>query len=133
MSLSNATEQALAQYMFEGTNPAWHSATELDIHLHTADPTDAGASTASEATYTGYAIKTVNRASSDWSYSSGETNDNLIQFDPCSGGSNTLTHWSVTPEGSTVVLVAGELTTPLNVSTGVTPQFPATDITVVFD
>lgn len=134
MSLSNATETALAQYIFEGTNPSWHAATELDLHLHTADPGEAGTSATSEATYTSYALVTVDRAGTDWTTSGNTvTNDALIQFPQCTGGSNTLTHWSVTPQGSTTILVSGDITTPLNVSTGITPQFAATDLGVVFD
>jgi hypothetical protein len=52
MSLSNATETALAQYIFEGTNPSWHGATQLDLHLHKADPGEAGTSATNEADYT---------------------------------------------------------------------------------
>lgn len=134
MSLSNATETALAQYIFEGTNPSWHAATELDLHLHTADPGEAGTSATSEATYTSYALVTVDRAGTDWTTSGNTvTNDALIQFPQCTGGSNTLTHWSVTPQGSTTILVSGDITTPLSVSTGITPQFAATDLGVVFD
>ncbi len=40
--------------------------TEFDIHLHTADPGEAGASTANEATYTSYAVVTVNRSAAVW-------------------------------------------------------------------
>lgn len=38
MSKSNATETSLLEYIFTATNPSWHAATDLDIHLHTADP-----------------------------------------------------------------------------------------------
>jgi hypothetical protein len=134
MSLSNATETALAQYIFEGTNPSWHGATQLDLHLHKADPGEAGTSATNEADYTNYALVTVARSGTDWTTSGNTvTNDSLIQFPQCTGGSNTLTHWSVTPNGSTTILVSGSITTPLNISTGITPQFAASDIGVVFD
>ena len=38
MSKRNATETSLLEYIFTATNPSWHAATDLDIHLHTADP-----------------------------------------------------------------------------------------------
>jgi|JI102314A2RNA_FD_contig_111_58714_length_11655_multi_3_in_0_out_0_17 hypothetical protein len=134
MSISNATETALLAYIFEGTAPAWAAATELDIHLHTADPGEAGNSTTSEATYTGYALVTVNRSGASWTTSGDTTtNDALIQFPQCSGGSNTITHLSITPEGSTTILFSGALTSSIAVSSGIQPQIAATALDIVLD
>jgi len=134
MSLSTTAETALAAYIFEGTTPWWDSATDFDIHLHTADPGEAGATTASEATYTSYAVINVARSGSAWTTSGNTvTNDSLLQAPQCTGGSNTLTHWSISTDGDTRIIVSGEITTPLNVSTGITPQFAASDLGVVFD
>ena len=90
MSKSNATETDVLAYIFTGVAPSWDAATELDIHLHTADPGEAGISTTSEATYTSYAAVTVDRAATDWTVS-GDTvsNDNLIQFPQCTRGRRT--------------------------------------------
>ena len=123
MSKSNATETDVLAYIFTGVAPSWDTATELDIHLHTADPGEAGISTTSEATYTSYAAVTVDRAATDWTVS-GDTvsNDNLIQFPQCTGGSNTITHISVTPAGSTQILYSGALNSSLAVSNGIQPQ-----------
>lgn len=126
MSKSNATETAVLSYIFTATAPSWAAATELDIHLHTADPGEAGVSTTSEATYGGYALVTVNRATSDWTVTDDTaTNDNLIQFPQCASGSNTITHVSITPEGSTTILYSGALSSSLSVSAGIQPQFAA--------
>lgn len=126
MSKSDATETALLSYIFTATAPAWAAATELDIHLHTADPGEAGVSTTSEATYTSYALVTVNRSTADWTVTGDTaTNDNLIQFPQCSGGSNTITHVSITPQGSTTILYSGALSSSLSVSSGIQPQFAA--------
>lgn len=126
MSKSNATETAVLSYIFTATAPSWAAATELDIHLHTADPGEAGVSTTSEATYGGYALVTVNRATSDWTVTDDTaTNDNLIQFPQCTSGSNTITHVSITPEGSTTILYSGALSSSLSVSAGIQPQFAA--------
>lgn len=131
MSKSNATETAILSYIFEGTNPSWHSATQLDIHLHTADPGEAGASTASEATYGGYAVVTVARSGSAWTVTGDTaTNDSLIQFPQCTSGSNTITHVSITPNASTVILYKGALSSSLSVSTGIQPQFAAGDLDI---
>lgn len=126
MSKSDATETALLSYIFTATAPAWAAATELDIHLHTADPGEAGVSTTSEATYTSYALVTVNRTTADWTVTGDTaTNDNLIQFPQCSGGTNTITHVSITPQGSTTILYSGALSSSLSVSSGIQPQFAA--------
>jgi hypothetical protein len=126
VSKSNATETAILSYIFTATSPAWAAATDLDIHLHTADPGEAGISTTSEATYTSYAAVTVPRNATDWTVSGNTvTNDNLIQFPQCTGGSNTITHVSITPAGSTTILYSGALNSALSVSNGIQPQFAA--------
>ena len=126
MSKSNATETDVLAYIFTGTAPAWAAATDLDIHLHVADPGEAGLSTTSPATYTSYAPVTVSRSGSAWTVA-GDTvsNDNLIQFPQCTGGSNTITHISVTPSGSTQILYSGALNSSLAVSNGIQPQLAA--------
>ncbi len=69
MSKSNATETDLLNLVFKATALPWAAATQLDLHLHTADPGEAGISTTSEATYTGYAAVTVARTGSAWTVS----------------------------------------------------------------
>lgn len=134
MSKSNATETALLEYIFTAVNPSWHAATELDVHLHTADPGEAGNSTTNEATYGSYALVTIDRAATDWTVSGNTaTTDNLIQFPQCTSGTNTITHVSITPQGSTVILYSGALSSSLSVSTGIQPQFAAGDIDCVED
>lgn len=134
MSFSNATETTLSAKIFTATAIPWDAATEFDIHLHTADPGEAGASTASEATYTSYAVATVNRNATDWTVSGGvTTNDNLIQFPQCTGGSNTITHVSITPQGSTEIIVSGALNSSVSVSSGIQPQFAASALSITID
>ena len=134
MSLSNTAETALASYIFEGTAPWWDSATDFDIHLHTADPGEAGATTTSEATYTSYGVINIARDGASWTVAGDTvTNATLLQAPSCTGGSNTLTHGSISTDGDTRIIVSGTITTPLSVSTGITPQFAASDLGVVFD
>ena len=131
MSKSNATETALLSYIFTATAPAWAAATELDIHLHTADPTDSGTSASSVPTYGGYAAVTVNRTTADWTVTGDTcTNDNLIQFPQAVSGSDTITHVSITPEGDTTILYSGALSSSLAVSTGIQPQFAPGDLDI---
>jgi hypothetical protein len=42
MSKSNATEGDFLAKVFTATALPWDAATELDVHLHTADPGEAG-------------------------------------------------------------------------------------------
>ena len=44
MSISNATETPLLAFIFEATATAWAAATNLNVHLHVADPGEAGTS-----------------------------------------------------------------------------------------
>lgn len=126
MSKSNATETSVLSYIFTAVAPSWAAATDLDIHLHTADPGEAGNSTTSEATYGSYALVTVSRAISAWTVTGDTvTNDNLIQFPQCTSGTNTITHVSVTPSSSTEILYSGALSSSLSVSSGIQPQFAA--------
>ncbi len=134
MSKSNATESDFLSLAFTATALSWAAATELDIHLHTADPGEAGISTTSEATYTSYAAVTVDRAATDWTVTGNTaTNDNLIQFPQCTGGSNTITHVSITPNGSTQILYSGALNSSLAVSNGIQPQFAAGALSITED
>ena len=134
MSFSNATETTIAAKLFTGTAISWDAATELDIHLHTADPGEAGNSSTSEATYTSYAAVSVNRSTADWTVTGNTTtNDNLIQFPQATGGTNTITHVSITPKSSTEIIVSGALSSSLAVSNGIQPQFAASSLQIVLD
>lgn len=134
MSFSNATETTLSAKIFTATAISWDAATELDIHLHTADPGEGGTSATNEATYTSYALVTVDRAATDWTVAGGvTTNDNLIQFPQCTGGTNTITHVSITPQGSTEIIVSGALNASVAVSNGIQPQFAATALSITID
>ncbi len=136
MSKSNATESDFLALTFTATALPWAAATDLDIHLHTADPGEAGISTTSEATYTSYAAVTVTRSTSDWTVTGNTvTNDNLIQFPQCTGGSNTITHVSIgtLSSGAGQILVSGALSSSLSVSTGIQPQFSAGALVFTLD
>ncbi len=131
MSKSNATETDFLNLTFKATALPWAAATQLDIHLHTADPGEAGTSATSEATYTSYAAVTVSRSGSAWTVS-GDTasNSGLIQFPQCTGGANTITHVSITPNASTQILYSGALSSSLAVSNGIQPQFAAAALAI---
>jgi hypothetical protein len=134
MSKGNTTETDILAKIFTATAISWDAATDLDIHLHTADPGEAGASTANEATYGGYAVVTVARNGTGWTVTGNTcSNDGLIQFPQCASGSNTLTHVSITPAASTQILYSGALNASLSVSTGIQPQFAIGALTITED
>lgn len=123
MSKGNTTEVDILAKVFKATALSWDAATDLDIHLHTADPGEAGNSTTSEATYTGYAPITVARSGAAWSGTNPVSNAALLQFPQCTGGTNTITDVSITPTGSTQILYSGALTASLAVANLIQPQF----------
>lgn len=133
MSKGNTTEADILAKVFKATAISWDAATDLDIHLHTADPGEAGNSSTSEATYTSYAAVTVDRDGTAWTGTNPIQNGAIIQFPQCTGGTNSVTHVSVTPSGSTQILYSGALTAPLTVSSGIQPQFAAGALTVAED
>lgn len=126
MSKSDAMETDILAKVFTATALPWDAAVNLEIHLHTADPGEGGTSATNEATYTSYAPVTVARSGAGWTVTGDTcTNDALIQFPQCTGGTNTITHVSVTPASSTQILYSGALNSSLAVSNGIQPQFAA--------
>lgn len=124
MSKGNTTENDILAKIFTATALPWDAATDLEIHLHTADPGEAGTSATSEATYTSYAPVSVARTGSGWTVTGNScSNDAIIQFPQATGGTNALTHVSITPASSTQILYSGALSATLNVSSGIQPQF----------
>lgn len=136
MSKSNATENDFVKFIANAVAmPSYGS--NLQVNLHTADPGEAGTATTNAPTYTGYAAVSVARDSGGWTICDG-TNpyaDNAsgnafknaaeITFPECTGGSDTLTHASVSVVATGQILYSGALTASINVSNLITPRFPA--------
>ena len=97
-----------------------------------SEPGDATQGT--ECDYTGYARKGVTRAAGSWVTASGATsNEAAITFDACSGSSNTAGAFAICKgavEGTDDQIYWGELTSPLAISTGITPEFAIGDLDV---
>lgn len=125
-------ENDILKAIFNGTaianlldNAASSPLTNLYVALHTADPTDAGTQSSSEANYTGYARVAVARTSGGWTVTGSSVSPNAaISFPACTAGTNTITHWSVgvASSGATKILYSGTVTPNISVSAGVTPQ-----------
>lgn len=133
MSKSNFLENAILNLIFNATaianiadNAAASPLTNLFWALHTADPGDAGTQATSEATYTSYARVSVARTTGGMTASTtGSTSPVAnIDFPPCTGGSNTITHASVgiANSGATSILYSGTVTPNIPVANGVTPR-----------
>lgn len=139
MSASNSFENSLLLLIFNNTNIAnigdatglrgSSTVGSLFVALHTADPGEAGDQTTSEATYTSYARVAVARSGAGFTVSGTAptqvANAAATGFPACTGGSNTITHFSVgvATSGASVILVSGALTASLAVSSGITPSF----------
>lgn len=143
MSKGNTFENELLLLIFNGTaiadlaeNDATSPLTDLYVALHIADPGEAGAQNASEATYTGYARVAVARTSGGWTVSANAvSNAAAITFGACTAGSSTVTYFSVgvAISGATKILYSGALTASLAVTSGITPSFAIGELDVTED
>ena len=146
MSKSNTFENSLVLLLFNNTTIAnigdatglegSATAGSLYVALHTADPGEAGSQVTSEADYTSYARVAVARSDAGWTIASNAvSNAAEIAFTECTGGTNTVTHFSVgvAASGASVALYTGALTASLAVSTGVTPAFAIGELDVTED
>jgi hypothetical protein len=134
-AFSNATESDLIAFILNATAIPWAAASNLFVALHTADPGEDGNQGTSEATYAGYARVQVARTSGGWTVNGSPglgVNAALIQFPQCTSGSNTITHVSIgtASTGAGQILVKGALSSSLNVSAGIQPQFAASALTL---
>lgn len=146
MSASNAFEIKLNDHIFRnaaitligdagGLLPS-AAAGSLYISLHTADPGEAGDQTTSEATYTGYARKAVARTTGAWgALGAAVANAAAVTFDPCTGGTNTITHFGIgaSSSGAGLLLMSGTVTPDLPVANGITVVFEIGQLTETID
>jgi hypothetical protein len=132
MSKGNTFENDLMKLIFNATaianladNAATSPLTNLSVALHTADPGEAGDQTTSEATYTSYARVSVARTTGGWTVTNNSVSPvATISFPAGTGGSGTVTHFSVGPTGggATKIFYSGTVTPNIVTGNGVTPQ-----------
>lgn len=134
MSLSNATENAALKCFLQGTDPSYRAGATQYLALFTADPGEA-ASLAAEANYTGYARVALTKASAWTDGGATFTNAALVQFGQCTAGSNALTHFAVvdTASGAVAMMISGALSSTLNVTAGIQPQFSISSLSISAD
>lgn len=146
MSATDAFETALLQLYFLNTDHAnvgdaaglqnSLTAGSFFISLHTADPTETGTQTTSEATYTSYARVAVARSGAGWAVSGNNaSNAAAINFPACTGGTNTITHFGIGSATSGVgnLFFKGALSASLAVSSGITPSFAIGELDINLD
>lgn len=132
MSKGDTFENDWMKLIFNGTaianiadNAATSPLTNLYVALHTADPGETGNQTTSEATYTGYARVAVARTSGGWTVTNNSVSPTAnIDFPAATGGTNTITYWSVGTANTSTgkILYSGTLSPSISVSSGVTPR-----------
>jgi len=140
MSKSNSAENGLLALNFNQTTwtgvAATSGGTAYFLALHTADPGEGGDQTTSEAAYTSYGRVSINRNSGGFTVSSSTVqNAAEIVFPTCTGGSETLTHWSLglASSGASTILYKGSLNSSLAVSNTIAPRFAAGQLTITED
>ena len=139
MSAGNTTENDLMLFIFNATalSGSWPAGGgNFYVALHTADPGEAGSPTTSEATYGGYARVAVTRNSAGWTVSGNQaSNTAVVTFPQCTSGSNTITYASLvsSASGAGQLFISGALTTPLNISTNITPSAAIGQIVFTLD
>ena len=141
MSIGNTFENDLMKLIFNATpianvadNAVSAPITNIEWALHTADPGEAGDQSTSEAAYTGYARVAIARTAGGHVVSANSVSPVAnVDFPAGTGGSGTVTHFSVgTAHTSTgKILFSGTVTPNIVTGNGVTPRLTtATTITV---
>lgn len=132
MPSGQTTAINLLAKIFKNTALPWDAITDIYLSLHTADPTAAGNQSTSEATYIGYARIPITRAGGGWTGANPLANAALAQFGLCTSGTNTLTHvvLGTAVSGAGQILALGALSSILNVSAGIQPQFSIGALTI---
>jgi hypothetical protein len=124
MSMSNTTENDVLKMRLQGTDPAWRAGATAYLALHTGDPGEAGTAITSECAYTSYARVAITKATAWTDGGSSFSNAALVQWPQCTGGTETVTHFSIvtTASGAGQIIDSGQLSAPLSVSNGIQPQ-----------
>lgn len=139
MSASNAFETDLLELIFNGTtipnladDAGSSPATSITVALHTSDPGEGGDQSTNEATYTGYTRVQVDRDNTGWVVSGNQVSPAAtISFPAASGGSETITHFSVGTGVGDYMLISGTVSPTIAVSEGVTPQLSTSTVLTV--
>jgi hypothetical protein len=106
------------------------------VSLHTADPGDSTSQATSEVAtsgYGGYERVSVARTTSNWTLSGNNaSNTTALSFAQSTSGSTAVSHFGVggSSSGAGHMYFSGALSSTLNISAGITPQFAAGDLDI---
>ncbi len=145
MSMSNVMENELLLLYFNNTNAAGvgdatglrgsSTAGNCYLALHTADPGEGGTQTTSEATYTSYARVAVARSGAGWTVTANSASPAAtVGFPAGTGGSGTVTHFSIGDDaaGGGKIRFSGTVSPNVVTGNGITPQL-TTASTITLD
>jgi hypothetical protein len=142
MGIADNTENNILKLIYNATawaNIAINHTTTPDantaVALHTADPTDTGTMSTSEANYTSYARASVARTTGGWTVTANSASPvTAISFPAGTGGSGTVTHFSTGKlgGGASDIFLSGTVTPNIVTGNGVTPQL-TTSTTITLD
>lgn len=136
MSKSNTTENATLDCLLRWVDPSFRANANRYIALHVWDPWEAGSAITNEATYGAYARVAVTAATwfsaASWGSSS---NTGQITFAECTSGSNIIDYCSIvdTASWAWTIIYSGALTASRTISSGITPFFAISSLTVTED
>lgn len=132
MSKGDVFENDFLKLVFHGIgianladNAAVAPMANLSVALHISDPSETGLQNTNEATYAGYGRQSVARTPGGWTVNGNSVSPAAnITFNVCSGGTNTITHFSIgaTGGGSTKIFFSGPVSPNIPVSAGISPQ-----------
>lgn len=124
-------------FILRNVAASWDGTGTLYLSLHTAAVGLGGDQTTNEATYTGYSRVALTRSSGgsfSAAASGASSNNALLQFGNCTGGTlpETITHVAIgeNASGSGTVIYTGALASSLVVNLNIQPQFAATTLVV---
>ncbi len=142
MTLSNEAETDLLELLFK--NLAWPNIGDASglqpsatpgsfyISLHSSDPGEGGDQSTNEVSYTGYGRVAVTRGAGFTVSGSNCCNASAVTFGQCTGGTDTANYFGIGTDASGAghLVASGQLTSPLAISNGITPEFAAGELDV---
>lgn len=134
MSLSNATESDVLDWVLKGVDPAWRAGATGYLALVTGASVDEADPMANECTYTGYARVPQTKATAWSGTGATRTNANLIQWGKRTdaGATQTATHaiWVDTVSGAIGMAIIIPLDDDLTININIRPQVEASGLTI---
>ena len=129
MSLSNATESDVLDFLLKGVDPAWRAAATGYYALVTGASVDEADPMANECTYTGYARVAQTKATAFSGTGDTRTNAALVSFGKRTdaGATEVATHliWCDTASGAVNMAVIAALDDGLPIGINIKPQIEA--------